>query len=702
METAAVYPRLELLQVADAVAREKGIEREEVLEAMEQAIQKAGRSKYGHELDIRAEINRRNGEIHLFRYRQACEVEEIENDQAQLTLEDAKAIKPDIEMGGFIIDPLPPIDFGRIAAQTAKQVIVQKVRDAERKRQYEEYKDRTGEIVTGLVKRVEFGNVMVDLGRAEAIMRREELIPREMFRNGDRVRAYIYDVREELRGPQIFVSRTRPDFMAKLFAQEVPEIYDGIIEIRAVARDPGSRAKIAVISNDSGIDPVGACVGMRGSRVQAVVSELQGEKIDIIPWSQDTATFVVNALAPAEVVKVVLDEESGSLEVIVPDDQLSLAIGRRGQNVRLASHLTGWDIDILTEEEESIRRQEESRQRTELFIEALDVDDVIAHLLVTEGFASVEDVAFVPVDDLAEIEGFDEDVAEELRERARTYLTERDAALTARRKELGVTDEMSEIEGISPAMAVILGEAGVRELDDLGDLSSDELRAILGGANQPEPQPEPEPEMEPDPEALEEIDDAEGAAPAEDAEAGEETVEAVAEAVAEDDAAPVPEAAEAAEEAAEGNAADTAEAGEAGEAGEATDAEDEAGDTAESAADESGETESGEIEGEVEIEDTPAPAPAPVGRNRGEQMPVIEIGSVDDVAELEHDQMRRLMSLSELTTEEANEIIMAARAHWFDDEPDAEAAEAGETAEAGAEAGKKAETKEKAEAATEA
>ena len=356
MQVQATYPRPELLQVADTVARDKGIDRDEVLQAMEQAIQKAGRSKYGQEYDIRAEIDRKNGEIRLMRFREVADP--LENEATQILLAEAKRLNPEAEIGDFITDPLPPIDFGRIAAQTAKQVIVQKVRDAERQRQYNEYKDRVGEIVNGLVKRVEFGNVVVDLGRAEAILRRDELLPRESFRQGERVRAYIYDVRQEVRGPQIFLSRTHPQFMAKLFAQEVPEIYDNIIEIRAVARDPGSRAKIAVISNDSGIDPVGACVGMRGSRVQVVVAELQGEKIDIIPWSQDPATFVVNALAPAEVAKVVMDEEQRRIEVVVPDDQLSLAIGRRGQNVRLASQLTGWDIDILTEAEESERRQE--------------------------------------------------------------------------------------------------------------------------------------------------------------------------------------------------------------------------------------------------------------------------------------------------------------------------------------------------------
>ena len=473
MQTSVTYARPELLQVADTVARDKGIDRDEVLQAMEQAIQKAGRSKYGQEYDIRAEIDRKNGEIRLMRFREVKDP--VENEATQIPLGEAKRLNPEAEVGDFITDPLPPIDFGRIAAQTAKQVIVQKVRDAERQRQYSEYKDRVGEIVNGLVKRVEFGNVIVDLGRAEAILRRDELLPRESFRQGERVRAYIYDVRQEVRGPQIFLSRTHPQFMAKLFAQEVPEIYDGIIEIRGVARDPGSRAKIAVISNDSGIDPVGACVGMRGSRVQAVVAELQGEKIDIIPWSQDPATFVVNALAPAEVAKVVMDEEQRRIEVVVPDEQLSLAIGRRGQNVRLASQLTGWDIDILTEAEESERRTEEFRTRSKMFIDALDVDDVIAHLLVTEGFTSVEEVAFTPLNELAGIEGFDEGVANELQQRARTFLDEQNVKLEARRKELGVSDEVAAIQGMTPALLVAVGEKGVKTLDDLGDLAGDEL-----------------------------------------------------------------------------------------------------------------------------------------------------------------------------------------------------------------------------------
>jgi N utilization substance protein A len=367
------------------------------------------------------------------------------------------------------------MDFGRIAAQTAKQVITQKVREAERARQYEEYKDRMGDIINGIVKRVEYGNVVVDLGRAEAVIRRDEGLPRENLRNGDRVRAYIYDVRQEMRGPQIFLSRARPEFMAELFAQEVPEIYDGIIEIKSVARDPGSRAKIAVLSNDPGIDPVGACVGMRGSRVQAVVNELQGEKIDIIQWSPDVATFVVNALAPAEVQKVVLDDENERIEVVVPDDQLSLAIGRRGQNVRLASQLTGWTIDILTEAEESERRQQEFQSRSQLFMDSLDVEETIAQLLVAEGFADLEEVAYVELDELASIEGFDEDIAQELQNRARGALHKRDEEADARRKELGVQDDVASIEMLTPQMLVSLGEAGVKTLDDLGEFAGFEL-----------------------------------------------------------------------------------------------------------------------------------------------------------------------------------------------------------------------------------
>ena len=472
--------RPELLQVADAVAREKMIERDEVLEAMEQAIQKAGRAKYGAEKDIRATIDRRSGEVKLSRWTEVVDADTVENEETQIPLRIALKFQPEIEAGQFIVDPLPPIDFGRIAAQTAKQVIVQRVREVERKKQFDEYKDRVGEIINGVVKRTEYGNLMVDLGRAEALLRRDETIPREAFRNGDRVRAYIYDVREETRGPQIFLSRTHPGFLAKLFAQEVPEIYDGIIEIKAVARDPGSRAKMAVISRDSSIDPVGACVGMRGSRVQAVVAELQGERIDIIPWSGDPATFLVNALAPAEVTKVVLDDEGRRVEVVVPDDQLSLAIGRRGQNVRLASQLTRFDIDIQTETEESERRQDDFRKRTGLFVEALDVDDVIAGLLVAEGFSSIEEIIDTEDEELANIEGFDESVAQELKRRGLGWLERRDEELDTKRREMGVEDAVAEAGGFTPAMLVALGEKGVKTLDDLADLASDELVEMLG------------------------------------------------------------------------------------------------------------------------------------------------------------------------------------------------------------------------------
>jgi transcription termination/antitermination protein NusA len=485
MDTASI-PKLELIQVADVVAREKGIEREEVIEAMEQAIQKAGRSKYGPDHDIRAVIDRRTGEIWLKRC--TTVVEEVEDEITEISLEQAKKLDPTLEVGSVMEEPLPPIDFGRIAAQTAKQVIVQKVRDAERQRQYQEFKDRAGEVINGVVKRVEYGNVTVDLSRAEAVLRRDRLLPRETFRQGDRIRAYIEDVREEPRGPQIFLSRTHPEFMKELFKQEVPEVYDGIIEIKSVARDPGSRAKIAVISYDSSIDPVGACVGMRGSRVQAVVGELQGEKIDIIPWSEDPATFVVNALAPAEVSKVVLDEDAGRIEVVVPDEQLSLAIGRRGQNVRLASMLTGWDIDILTEQEESDRRKEEFRVRSEIFIDQLDIDDVIAGLLVAEGFASVEEIAYTPLEDLGAIEGFDEAIGEELQNRALAAVEAEQERLESRRQELGVQDDLVAAEGLTLPMAVALGENGVKTLDDLADLASDELREYLPTAGLDEDQ----------------------------------------------------------------------------------------------------------------------------------------------------------------------------------------------------------------------
>jgi N utilization substance protein A len=465
--------RLELLQIADAVAREKVIDRQIVLTAMEDAIAKAARSRYGTETEVHAEINPRTGELRLSRYLHV--VERVENPAIEIALPDAQRFNPAAQVGDTIADTLPPFDFGRIAAQSAKQVIVQKVREAERDRQYDEYKDRIGEIVNGAVKRAEYGNVIVDLGRGEGIVRRDELIPREAFRPGDRIRAYVYDVRREQRGPQIFLSRTHPQFMAKLFAQEVPEIYDGIIEVKAVARDPGSRAKIAVISRDSSIDPVGACVGMRGSRVQAVVGELQGEKIDIIPWSPDVATFIVNALQPAEVAKVVLDEDAERIEVVVPDDQLSLAIGRRGQNVRLASQLTGWDIDILTEAEESERRQKEFLERTTIFMEALDVDEVVGQLLASEGFRSVEEIAYVEVAELATIEGFDEETAAEIQARAQDYLARIEAEFDARRVELGVADELKEVEGVTTPMLVKLGENDVKTVEDLAGCATDDL-----------------------------------------------------------------------------------------------------------------------------------------------------------------------------------------------------------------------------------
>jgi len=469
--------RLELLQIADAVAREKSIEKEIVVEAIEEAIQKAARSRYGAEHDIRVHIDPKTGETTITRVVTVVDddTEEV-NEYAQKRLSDALRDDKEATIGKTYTEILPPFEFGRVQTQMARQVVTGKVREAERERQYEEFKDRVGEIVNGVAKRVEYGNVIVDLGRGEAIMRRDQSIPRENFQVGDRVRAYIYDVRQETKGPQIMLSRAHGGFMAKLFAQEVPEVYDGVIEIRAVARDPGSRAKMAVVSNDSSIDPVGACVGMRGSRVQAVVAELQGEKIDIIQWSPDEATFLVNALAPAEVTKVVMDEEDERVEVVVPDEQLSLAIGRRGQNVRLASQLTGWQIDIMTESQESERRQREFAERTVLFQEALDVDEVIAQLLVTEGFVTVEDVAYVELGEVAAIEGFDEDTAEEIQARARDYLEREAAEFDAKRRALGVEDNVLEIEGVTLPIAVALGEGDVKTVEDLAGLVPDDIR----------------------------------------------------------------------------------------------------------------------------------------------------------------------------------------------------------------------------------
>ena len=465
--------RLELLQIADAVAREKSIDKKIVIQAMEDAIQKAAKSRYGTDNDIRCEIDPKTGEARLSRVLAVVDV--IENDSTQILLEDAVKRNPDAKLGDSIAEALPPMDFGRVAAQNAKQVIVQKVREAERDRQFAEYKDRIGEIINGTVKRAEYGNIIVDLGRAEGIIRRDESIPRENVRLGDRIRAYIHDVRREQRGPQIFLSRARPEFMAALFKAEVPEIYDGIVEIKSVARDPGSRAKIAVLSNDTSIDPVGACVGMRGARVQAVVNELQGEKVDIIQWNSEAASFIVNALAPAEVSKVVLDEDTNRIEVVVPESQLSLAIGRRGQNVRLASQLTGWDIDIVTEAEESERRQKEFAERSQVFMDALDVDEVIAQLLVTEGFASVEEVAYVDIAEVAHIEGFTEETALEIQGRAREYLEKIETDRDTKRRELGVADELATVSGVTSAMLVAFGENGIKTLEDLAECATDDL-----------------------------------------------------------------------------------------------------------------------------------------------------------------------------------------------------------------------------------
>ena len=465
--------KLELLQIADAVAREKGIEMDIVLSAMADAIQKAAKARYGQENDIRVDIDAKTGETKLLRV--VTVVGLVENDDTEISLAIAQRDNPQAKLGDEVIDELPPVEFGRIATQAAKQVIVQRVREAERERQYEEFKDRVGEIINGVVKRVEYGNAVLDLGRSEAVVRRDNLIPREVFRPGDRIRAYIQNVRREQRGPQVILSRTDPAFMSKLFMQEVPEIYDGVIEVRAVARDPGSRAKIGVISNDPGIDPVGACVGMRGSRVQAVVNELQGEKVDIIPWSPDPAAFIVNALAPAEVTKVVLDEDVQRIEVVVPDEQLSLAIGRRGQNVRLASQLTGWDIDIMTEAQESERRQTEFAERTALFMEALDVDEMIAQLLASEGFATVEEVAYVPVEEITYIEGFDEETGQEIQNRARDHLDRENEKLDAQRKEMGVGDDLAAMEALTPAMLVRLGENDIKSLEDFAGCVTDDL-----------------------------------------------------------------------------------------------------------------------------------------------------------------------------------------------------------------------------------
>ncbi|KFG92072.1 hypothetical protein BV98_000324 [Sphingobium herbicidovorans NBRC 16415] len=475
MANAISANKAELLAIANSVASEKMIDKAIVIEAMEDAIQRAARARYGAENDIRAKLDPESGDLRLWRVVEV--VEAVDDYFKQVDLKQAQKLKKDAVVGDFIVDPLPPIDLGRIDAQSAKQVIFQKVRDAERERQHEEFKDRVGEIITGVVKSVEFGHVVVNLGRAEGVIRRDQQIPREVVRVGDRIRSVILNVRRENRGPQIFLSRAHPEFMKKLFAQEVPEIYDGVIEIKAAARDPGSRAKIGVISRDSSIDPVGACVGMKGSRVQAVVQEMQGEKIDIIPWSEDTATFVVNALQPAQVARVVIDEEEERIEVVVPDDQLSLAIGRRGQNVRLASQLTGKAIDIMTEADASEKRQKEFVARSELFQNELDVDETLSQLLVAEGFGELEEVAYVGVEELAAIEGFDEDLAAELQSRAQEALDRREAAAREERRALGVEDALADMPHLNEAMLVTLGKAGIKTLDDLADLATDELVA---------------------------------------------------------------------------------------------------------------------------------------------------------------------------------------------------------------------------------
>lgn len=485
----------EILQIADAVAREKGIPRDSVIDAMEQGIQVAGRRKYGSLLNIRAEIDRKTGEVQLFREfvvvdenvevedeEELTETAKAQRSATQLTLEEAKHKKADAEIGDVISEPLPPIDLGRVAAQTAKQVIIQEVRDAEREKQYEDYKDRVGEIVNGTIKRIEYGNAVIDLGNTEALLARDQSIRSENLRQNDRIRAYILDVRKEKKGPQIFLSRTAPDFMAKLFKQEVPEIYDGIIEVKAVAREPGMRAKIAVLSNDSNIDPVGSCVGVRGARVQAVINELQGEKIDIIQWTADPASLVVNALAPAEVLKVVVDEENKRIQVAVPNDHLSLAIGRRGQNIRLASQLVGWGVDAMTEEDESKRRTEEFNQASKLFSEVLNVEEVIAQLLAIEGFTTMEEVAFVPVEDLAGIEGFDEDLAEALRERAREYLEQQETSKNEEWHDLGVEEALVNLPHMNNDLLVALGAKGIKTLDGLGDLATDEFKELFPDA----------------------------------------------------------------------------------------------------------------------------------------------------------------------------------------------------------------------------
>ena len=465
--------KIEILRIAETVAQEKMIETEIVLSALEEAIVKAAKNNYGEENEVVAEINQENGDILISR--KMLVVEDVKNKFLEIELKDAKKINVAAQIGDELLDPLPPMDFGRVAAQSAKQVITSKVREAERERQYNEYKDRVGEVVNGIVKRAEFGNIVLDLGKAEGVIRKDQIIPRENLRNGDRVKAYIYDVRSELKGPQIFLSRSHPQFMAKLFTQEVPEIYDGIISIKSVARDPGSRAKIAVSTDDSSIDPVGACVGMRGSRVQAVVNELQGEKIDIIKWSENVANLAIASLSPAEVLKVVLDEDQNKIEVVVSEEHLSLAIGRRGQNVKLATELTSWEIDILTEDEESKKRQEDFTSKSQLFVDSLDVDETLAQLLVSEGFGAVEEILDTDKSELLAIEGFEEEIVEELIERSKRFIEEKDIKDNQKLKEFNVSKDLLEFNFLTKTMLVTLAENNIKTLEDFAGLTTDDL-----------------------------------------------------------------------------------------------------------------------------------------------------------------------------------------------------------------------------------
>ena len=468
---------VELIQTAESIAEEKGIEKELVFQAIEKAISKAGKVKYGNDYDIRGSIDRKTGKISLARYQEVKK--DVEDILIEISLKDAKKKRKDIKIGEFIIEQLPNIDIGRISAQMAKQVLVQNIKEAESVKNYELYKDKIGETISGIVKRMEFGNIVIDLSNAEAVIKKDEMIPRENLRRGDRVKAYLYNVNQDTKGPQIFLSRTHPQFLANLFKQEVPEINDGVIEIKSVARDPGSRAKIAVYSTDATIDPVGACVGMRGSRVQAVVTELQGEKIDIVTWSEDKATYIVNSLAPAQISKVIFEEESDKIKVIIPEDQLSLAIGRRGQNVRLSSILTNCEIDIIDEKDEKNKRNEEVKNISETFINELNVDEVIAHLLATEGFASIEEIANSDDTDFKAIEGFDENIIKDLQERAMQNMSKKNKELKKKKTELNISKDLEDIKKFNLTDLIKLGENNIKNLDQLADLSSDELIEIF-------------------------------------------------------------------------------------------------------------------------------------------------------------------------------------------------------------------------------